>query len=172
MLVCHVFVILNVHNCLWGLTLYQGYIILTAWYPPQPGHLIIRRSKKYKFKSHLHHGDTWSGKEYDILLNFKIPNLHKYFFCLFFFSIVVLCMKTGQIYLFRNYKPNKRIQVQFGITPILRVWHIKQLRIDITSAFILKKVSKSLNWLMLLYNLFLDIEWVFRVLWHKISALV
>lgn len=71
-------------------------------------------------------------------------------------------MKTGQIYLFRNYKPNK---IQVGITPILSIWHIKQLRIDITSftssAFILKKVSKSLSWLMLLYNVFLDMEWVF-----------
>lgn len=41
-------------------------------------------------------------------LNLKIP-IFIYIFFGYFLPIVVLCMKTGQIYLFRNYKPNKSI---------------------------------------------------------------
>lgn len=69
-------------------------------------------------------------------------------------------MKTGQIYLLRNYKPNKRLGPVWGNSNFESMTH-KQLCIDITiftpRAFLLKEkkkqnyISKSLSWLMLLY---------------------
>lgn len=40
-----------------------------------------------------------------------------------FFPIVFLCMKTGQIYVFRNYKPNKRISPGWDNTNFEHLTH-------------------------------------------------
>lgn len=140
----------------WGLTLYQGYIILTAWYLLQPCLLIIRTSKKCRFKNPPHHGDTQSGKEYDILLHFANPNYHIYlFFCYFFFPHYwIYVWKQAKYTCSETTNPIKDC-AQIGTTPILRVWHIKQLRYRYhnfrSRCFSTgKKVLKSLSWLMLL----------------------
>lgn len=156
----------------WGLTLYQGYIILTAWYPLQPYHLITRTSKMYRFPNHLHHRHlVWKGLWYFALKN---SSVHIY---LFFPSVVL--WKQAKYTCSETCKPNKGLDPICGNSNFERLTH-KQLRIDITfltpRAFLLiKKKKKCLKVFELahvaLYHVVLDMKWVFRVLWHKISTL-
>lgn len=143
----------------WGLTLYQGYIILIAWYPLQPYHKQARRT------------------DFKIICIIETPSLeNSMVFC---FKKIPMCIYR-YIYIYRIFvspisgfmyenRPNTLVQkltnpikdwAQFGVTPILRVWHINScvliLQFSLHALFYWKKkqkkmFSKSLSWLKLFY---------------------
>lgn len=98
---------------------------------------------------------------YDILI-LKNSNVHN-----ISFLSAVLCMKTGQIYLLRNYKPNKRLGPVWGNSNFESMTH-KQLCIDITiftpRAVLLKEKKQQLHLKVFelahvaLYHVVLDME--------------
>lgn len=159
----------------WGLTLYQGYIILTAWYPLQPCH---KQSRHTDFKI-ICITETPS-LENSMIFCFKKSQC-AYIYIFFFPHQWIYVWKQAKYTCSETYKPNKRLGPVWRNSNFESLTH-KQLRIDITiftpRSFLLKEkqIKKTLLKVfelahVVLYHVVLDIEWVFRVWRHKISAL-